>query len=1201
MNKKKILTAAISLALTTGTMLPVQAQSTEIFSSSGKDMFELTFFDSGEGNANLGLIASDYTLTSGLKQAVNGGVSYWSDILAAGSKNSVPVQIFVRGMAQAGGRVNQNAFAAQVTGLDNKSTAVPYWNQAIQQGLSLLHIDPTNSTQDISKGFIGIAGIEIGQYLGDDRADADYGWTSDPYTVLPTNDQTADLTATLRHEIGHALGILRSIDASADSPQDDYGNKLASFFTNPEEINPWSQHLVDQNGNHARAGMPMVTSDYFAKLQAKDASIKASDYFIIDNLETSAPHASIASAGQAYFVGSHVSEVLDGKTFSGMDGLPVIAWENNKPSLGHLTTSTLMSHAFYRNYTTFTEAELAILQDIGYAFDRRKYFGYSVYKDGASMVNTHGYGERNAAGTDYVANSYSTVPLGIGLHVYGSKNQITQAADLLTAGDGAVGMRIDGTENTITVPSGVKVRADGLRGIGVLISYGRNQTLDQQGTITANGTGGNAVQFDFGSDVLGAGIGQEEYRGSYIRYWEGFSSVAGHLTVAENLTFAAQSLNYPAVPELEGPLVTNYNLRGALSGASHAIYIGKNAFVQNINVLPGASIAGDITSDWKKFTAYGGYDGVVGDKSDALKIRYNNKLYDYSAYIPDLVTQLNFAADIAYSGNITGDDNLKLNVTGGRLNYSGTANVVNVNVASGAALAGGTYTVNDMTGKMAAGFSDTTTGQFINHGTIMPGAENMTINGSLVSDGSIGLVSADAQTAKQIVVSGTADITGSKLAAVEGSSCLPGKSYTFLRAENITGSLANTAGSAFSGLLSLKNLENSGTAIGASFAAENHLGTLSGQEQAALELLPELLANTASDRAKQAQLGQLYGAPAAAAKQALQNIAGNTLSPDTAALVVSNMTAMNAIGARIGYLSTNGALTGTSKARAEEDTTREARIIPIDMGATSSGWLKFSKSWESLGRDATSGHGSAISIGFDHKVNADWRVGEFFTYGKNSFSAGAGNLDNTDYRLGVYGVREHGPQQTFVYFDIGRQTNDSKRYISAVGNYLANSSYKSRTIELGARYSYDLDYAKEGGWHKKPYAEAQIVHYRQDGYTESDAGVWNQTVKSENTTYSAVTLGMSMEKKNADSDVELRAGYKRVLSGNDPSYRVHFTDAAEQGFTVHGSSLDKNLIVLGVHAGQEMGSDWRLEGDLQLEKGSTEKNLQASVMVKKSW
>ena len=127
------------------------------------------------------------------------------------------------------------------------------------------------------------------------------------------------------------------------------------------------------------------------------------------------------------------------------------------------------------------------------------------------------------------------------------------------------------------------------------------------------------------------------------------------------------------------------------------------------------------------------------------------------------------------------------------------------------------------------------------------------------------------------------------------------------------------------------------------------------------------------------------------------------------------------------------------------------------------------------------------------------------------------------------------------------------------------------------------------------------MHYRQDDYTESDAGVWNQAVKGENTTYSAVTLGLSMEKKNANNDVELRAGYKRVLSGNDPNYRVHFVDAAAQGFTVQGSSLDKNLLVLGVHAGQEIGNDWRVEGDVQLEKGSTEKNMQASVMVKKSW
>ena len=544
----------------------------------------------------------------------------------------------------------------------------------------------------------------------------------------------------------------------------------------------------------------------------------------------------------------------------------------------------------------------------------------------------------------------------------------------------------------------------------------------------------------------------------------------------------------------------------------------------------------------------------------------------------------------------------------GTLVLTGTNTYAGSSVAAGGTLeidgsaAGDAWSITDSsagtTGTISG--SGTIKGNLYNHGIAQPtSAGNLTVNGSLVSDGSLGLVTANnGQTVRQIIVGGTADIAGSKLVPVAGSLYLPGRNYSFLQA---AGGITGCMTTAFSGLLNADITASSdGTKQTAVLHTADNVGGLNALQQGALNSLSELALAAASDSTKSSQVQSVLLLNGDTARSALQSVAGN-IAPDASALVVSNMTAMNAIGARLGYLATDSALTGTSKARADEDTTKEARIIPIDMGATSSGWLKFSKSWESLGRDATSGHGSAISIGFDHKVNADWRVGEFFTYGKNSFSAGAGNLDNTDCRLGVYGMREKGPQQTFVYFDIGRQTNDSKRYISAVGNYLANSSYKSRTIELGARYSYDLDYAKEGGWHKKPYAEAQIVHYRQDGYTEGDAGVWNQTVKSENTTYSAVTLGMSMEKKNADSDVELRAGYKRVLSGNDPAYRVHFTDAAESGFTVHGSSLDKNLIVLGVHAGQEMGSDWRLEGDLQLEKGSPEKNLQASVMVKKSW
>lgn len=49
--------------------------------------------------------------------------------------------------------------------------------------------------------------------------------------------------------------------------------------------------------------------------------------------------------------------------------------------------------------------------------------------------------------------------------------------------------------------------------------------------------------------------------------------------------------------ELDDALVDNYNISGVLKGGKNAIYIGKNAFVKNINVNNGANISGDITSD----------------------------------------------------------------------------------------------------------------------------------------------------------------------------------------------------------------------------------------------------------------------------------------------------------------------------------------------------------------------------------------------------------------------------------------------------------------------------------------------------------------------------------------------------------------------------------------------------------------------------
>ena len=105
----------------------------------------------------------------------------------------------------------------------------------------------------------------------------------------------------------------------------------------------------------------------------------------------------------------------------------------------------------------------------------------------------------------------------------------------------------------------------------------------------------------------------------------------------------------------------------------------------------------------------------------------------------------------------------------------------------------------------------------------------------------------------------------------------------------------------------------------------------------------------------------------------------------------------------------------------------------------------------------------------------------------------------------------------------------------------------------------------------------------------------------ENVTYSAVTAGLGFTHANKDGDIEINLGYKRVLSGNDPSYPVSLADAPGSTFTVHGSGLARNLAVLDVHAPKDMGHFWSLESDVRMERGGSEQNVQASATFRKSW
>lgn len=466
------------------------------------------------------------------------------------------------------------------------------------------------------------------------------GFANQPYAPSQLIiGKKADISVVMFHEIGHALGILNIVENL--NPGSEFHNVA---FAN--EISEYSSHLRDDNGNAARPGQ-IIWCDGCVNPPVD----KREDAFDVRR-------------DKGYFAGAHVSEVLSGA----MPGVPVRMTPLPEDGKGvdanymsHLELkNSLMSHQSFRNYTHFMEAELAVMQDLGYQIDRRNFYGSSIYGSGLTLVNDNPYFKRNADHTGYLANTYNTATLGVGLHVYGSFNNVSQRADLLSAGAGGAGIRVDGQGNLLTIQPGTRVHANGALGRAVMFAYGKGHEFVQRGDVQALGKDGIAVSFDFGGNPLGPDMG--EYRGSYIR-------------VNEDRTL-------PILDEINGPLVDRFDLTGRVAGKSAAIFISDNAYVKQINIMRGASLYGDITSLYSQQSLVPGYTTLTAPRLTNLTFGMMPDAQGRSTNVLDPTFALR------YDGNITGRDNLVLQMKAGVTSLNGGHDVYAVEVSPGATLTG---------------------------------------------------------------------------------------------------------------------------------------------------------------------------------------------------------------------------------------------------------------------------------------------------------------------------------------------------------------------------------------------------------------------------------------------------------------------------------------------------------------------------------
>ncbi len=1128
--------------------------------------FNVKFYNAGE-YTDAWEKTSTYTLDPWQKQHILYAVNYWEHVLAPGLHPSIASDVTVITYDA------DNAYAASLAvtiGEDNPPLAMNLLASFLQ-GYGTEYADLATL-------------IGIGQTLYPaGRPESEF------LTPLCTGDN-GTLTNTMVHELGHALGIA--------SINDGY-----SFFNANHTYN---SHLYDWRGQQVQPGLEIKTLQH-----TPDGTI----YFDLPGYSKLADD---NTNKLPYFSGENVAEVLNGAkmtvyssrgTIMNQDpvpGVPINGVEylsNGKDDfeefidLSHIELrNSMMSHQRFRNYFAFMEAELAMLQDIGYTIDRRDFYGSSIYGNGLTVYNQNPYYARNEDGSAYLTNTYNSNDFGIGLHIYGSRNKVYQQANLLTDGAAGVGIRVDGTDNNITVEQGVHVQADGLNGNGLLVAFGKNHNLllAQDSVVTANGQGGIGADFNFGKNQIGHSMGARASYGAW------------------SYMLTNQLLDAASV-EVDGPLVNDFIVDGVLQGSKAAMHMADNAYVKNITIGNTALIKGDIHNEWLY-----DYDDIVkaGGAIDSL-------LYRQYTGSDELTTSLGLNG-ISYDGDITGKKNTRLSFAKGVNEYTGKAQVLSVDVAKEAVLGGsGTYDLmvpddaaqHTLNYRLLESESHDArqlsgVGVFTNHGTLGATTGDVNIIGDLVSDGNINVVATDNGSNVYLLnVDGKAELeleSGAKikttsLVAQGKNKPLLNKKYNYLTAaEGITGNV-NT-----SKLSDYVTATGSVEGNNAFFTAKRikTLGDTKGFNDNSLSVA-RAFDGVADRKMEQGgvtgqQAANVYYNSTSDMKKLMNSVTAAERTKLLGQTPMSNLTA-NTIYSRLdtnAFDGTVGVPVNVPGLAGENKTVNTN--VPVALDANNNFWLKMFRGFEgyggSNGESDLNNQSFGGVVGYDKAVGKDARLGGFFAYGKTNYSADYLNGNSSDWRLGVYGDKQNGDWEYQGYVSYGANHYDLDASTWDGGAKL-NSDFKAKIWDVGLKAKYTIPSTKEKTWKIRPYGELGYTHTSQDGYTESGSSAFAKNVDSVSNNSTRAELGVEFKRRiTPTSGWGGSIGYKRILSGVNPELNGTFIGGTDS-FTVNTEN-DRNYLTYNLNAYTSLGGKWTGQAEIRGEKSSNNHKEVYSISAK---
>lgn len=439
---------------------------------------------------------------------------------------------------------------------------------------------------------------------------------------------------------------------------------------------------------------------------------------------------------------------------AGFAGLPMSPNGADNTGLQYHNVSDVHPFALpFRNLTGWSPAEQAILDDMVDFFSGNSYnvgggFGSAFYTDGTRIAGLGGF----TSADDY---SY-------GLFLAGDNQIVNIAGNFNQTGIFGTGIRYAGRDfapvgNTVRVLAASTINVNGRGGIGVLGSSGARNRLLINGGVNATGVNGRGIVVDFGQFTIPNNVGPDSQINAF--------------------TMGADTF-------------TDIDISGTLNATTNAIEIGDTATVQEINIMNGAMITGDILSN--AFTG----QGLVARPTITLGRLANaaGPNIGFASNAPDAAFTFNYAGDIG------GTNPVDVNQFAGMTNQTGSWLVNDVIIQAGLFAVNGDVTANSVTinnGATLGGAGDVNSNVLVN-GDLAAGnsIDELTINGNLTTTNTAtfqveavpgGGNPIPGQHVDHTLVNGDAVVNGGtvNVMATPGAYTI-GEVYTFLTANSVT-------------------------------------------------------------------------------------------------------------------------------------------------------------------------------------------------------------------------------------------------------------------------------------------------------------------------------------------------------------------------------------------------------------------------------